>query len=300
MKQAKFLTITFSVVFVLIIIVYPKAQDWPVGTIWVYDQIDFGPPDFNNYQIIKVVGDTIVNGLPSKKLSSFYWHSTSDTSQLKNLKYDEIIYYDGGKVYLLDPDSSKFYLIYNFNVVTGDTVSYYIRDNITGGNETFNTYVIEFENIVKTSGPFKRRVYLDKISQHCFDYYGPIIEDIGCQFYFFQNYCAVDPPNGGFLECFSNGTISYPDGINCNIPVSNDNPWIYQNIALAPNPAKDMISLSLPSEIIIDINILNINGIKQTLIANHHVYDISSYPAGIYFMELFHNNFKKYLKFVKL
>lgn len=66
--------------YVLGIIHTIRAQDWPVGTTWVYDQIDFGPFDPDNYVILKITKDTLIQNEAAKELYKFHWNAGWDSA----------------------------------------------------------------------------------------------------------------------------------------------------------------------------------------------------------------------------
>jgi hypothetical protein len=280
-------------------VVHLKAQDWPVGTLWVYDQSDFGRPDPNNFTILQIIGDTLVGGHQAKQLLPYYWVNTGDPNKPLNPKNHEIIRYENGEVFIWNSDSMKYYLIYNFKVRQGDTVSYYAGRHF-GNDEIMVMYVVESEDEVQTSINIKRRVHMQKISGDCADYHGPIIEDIGCTFYFFQNFCAVDPHFGGSLICFSNGTMNYPATEECKIPVKNDNPLNSVGIKLFPNPANEFLSISHPLDVHLVIKLSDLNGRKFDIPGIHSVYDIRSLTPGMYFLQLSSGSHNRIFKFIKM
>jgi hypothetical protein len=279
-------TIKFLLFYLITSISTLHSQDWPVGTTWVYGQIDFGPPDDNNYVILEIIKDTVIQNQDAKILNKYYWSSTWDSTHIPWYPKKYFIKTDSGRVSLWDPDSSKFLKIYDFNLQPGDTVDLHIEPYLHSKTESnYVKYQIDSFQFVQTSKSVKRKYFYHTIGgRDCFHYVNNIIEDIGGTFYFFQTYCAVDPPEGGYLVCFTNGDFHYPANKPCRIPVGIKQ-LEYQTTEIYPNPSTGLFTL--PELNLADFNIELYNQLGQQLpayIINGKI-DIR-YAPGMYILKL--------------
>lgn len=278
------------------------AQNWPVGTTWVYDQIDFGPFDPYNYVILQITKDTVIQNEDAKELFKFHWNSTWDSSHAPIYTDCYYIKTDKGRVSLWDEDSLQYHLIYDFTANVGDTVSYYVGPYLNGNMEPdFVSYRIDSIASVQTSGGPKKKFYFHKTGgRDCFNYLYNIVEDIGAGFYFFQTFCAVDPPEGGGLSCFTNGQFTYPPNSNCKIPtglqqVTAEKPKVY------PNPSSGNVYIQGLDEEDYAVELWDQFGRQYSLVkVNSKQLDIHAVPAGVYLLKLINQNKTISLKIIKV
>lgn len=279
------------------------AQDWPVGTTWIYEQYEFlWPPDPYNYIIFKISGDTLIQNQQAKILVGFGWNSSKDSTQIKPPLDTYFIKTGNGKIHLWNLDSSRFELIYDFNVRPMDSLSYYIgpfkssRDTIE-----YTKYVVESEKEVETSNGFKKIKYLQelKMDKHCIIYNGGIIDEIGCIAYFFQHYCLWDPGIGGNLVCFTNGVFNYPKDYTCKIPTGIQNPLEFPPV-IYPNPTNDIITIqNFPN---LESRVMLYNSLGQPFVCkgDENRIETSTLPAGVYLLELNNGTMHYSYKLIRL
>jgi hypothetical protein len=274
------------------------SQDWPVGTTWVYEQYEFLWPYPYNYIIFRISGDTVIQNQNAKILEEFYWDSTRDSTQIKSSIDTYYIRTNAGKVDFWNLDSARFELIYDFNVHPSDTIDLYVGPRKSKWDSVkFTKYVVDNEDYVETSMGNKKIKYLQRVESNgdCYIYGGSIIDEIGSDAYFFQQYCIADPGYGGKLVCFTNGIFNYPKDYVCKIPTGNQNlsefpPVIY------PNPANDFITIrNLPySES--EVSLYNQLGQMFNCTRMENKLDIGELPSGVYILKIknkdLHFNFK--------
>jgi hypothetical protein len=277
------------------------AQDWPVGTTWVYDQIDFGPFDPYNYVILQITKDTVIQNEDAKVLYKFHWNATWDSTHTPMYADRYFIKTDNGKVSLWDQDSAKFFLIYDFTVSVGDTVSYFIPNMRSKTELNFVNYRIDSIKSIQTSGgPKKRYIFHKTGGRDCFDYLFNIAEDIGAGFYFFQTFCAVDPPEGGGLSCFTNGQFTYPSNSNCKIPTGLQQATA-EKLKMYPNPSSGNVYIQGLDEGDYAVELWDQFGRQYSFVkVNSKQLDIHAVPAGVYLLKLINQNRTISLKIIKV
>jgi hypothetical protein len=93
------------------------AQEWaPVGATWCYNSND--PMNgYYWYAIIKSEGDTVIQGKNCKVLQS----NGIGTCTYGSAFHPLFIYSDTNKVFYFNQNINKFYLLYDFNKLPGDT-----------------------------------------------------------------------------------------------------------------------------------------------------------------------------------
>ncbi|MBK8736658.1 MAG: T9SS type A sorting domain-containing protein [Saprospiraceae bacterium] len=201
-----------------------QNKDWPIGTFWVYEQIEYGPYDPNNYAIVEVKRDTVVKNIASKIIRQYSYPNNAFSAR------EFIISKQNNKVYFYDQSDSSFYLIYDFDLTVGDTFSAHVGPFLNF--DKFTDFKIDSISFEETNhGPIKH-YFLNKLSGNAFNYPYGILEGIGNLFYFFQTYGVADPPLGGYLRCFTNSSIVYPKDRPCKIPTQlNDFSKLNLNIS---------------------------------------------------------------------
>ena len=111
------------------------SQWAPIGAKWYYDHYSGAQPYLT---VIESIKDTTILNKQCKELKSYeifvnqylqnstlysYWDTLNCPSQYS--------YYDSSIVYLYDDTLNNFYVLYNFNAVTGDTIT--VRDSLFQG-----------------------------------------------------------------------------------------------------------------------------------------------------------------------
>lgn len=159
------------------------------------------------------------------------------SGKLTHLKsFDYLLSYKENKVHLYLPLDGSFQLIYDFGLNAGDTYEAYCNFS----NDLF-TVKIDSTSTITSDGINRKVQYVTSKDFKGCNLHGMVIEGIGSTENIMPRYTTVDPPAGGYIICFSNGSFSYPSGANCDKLVSvNEQPE--EHINIFPNPTTgDMV-----------------------------------------------------------
>lgn len=238
----------------------------------------------NNYHKLESAGNTYYNFDPNSP--QFYI-----TGYVGAFRNDTL----AKKVYYIPKDSINESLLYDFNLITGDTIKGYMEQLAKDKfGSTFYAVIDSVDSVLVDSSYRKRWNF------HTYNDYwgviwneGEIIEGIGNGYGLLEGLLPMMDDNG-FLLCYSeNGTMIYPDGIGtCTLITSNDFITKNENIAVYPNPANTIINFELPlpkDEINTQLQLFDITGKAVFTKQIHSIttqIDISQYPKGMYFYQL--------------
>ncbi len=117
-------------------------------------------------------GDTVLNGVIYKKIYSLY----DTTLTNPNSAYYAAIREQNKKVYTVIDNSNEI-VLYDFNLLVGDTMTYYYSMMFTVEVDTFSRVVSKIDSIILLDGNYRKRYYLDGIG-YC-DVNDTIVEGIG-------------------------------------------------------------------------------------------------------------------------
>jgi len=225
------------------------------GQRWVVESgIGFIPSSLTTFNFA-VQGDTILTGTPCKAINVF--NTRDHTTSFR------FAYADGNKVYSYHHNTQQFQKIYDFDAITGDTITF---ESFIFGIMVMVNYVVDSTGILMIEGA-KRAV------QHCRFVNNPdnvevfplpfqIIEGAGmtrlpdpldptdfpCAYFFLGEYVchsAVDGVDTRLL-CYKDDEIELNYVSNCNTLLSSsDNPETdgQFGIKLFPNPVRDQFNI---------------------------------------------------------
>jgi hypothetical protein len=273
-------------IFLLFVSNYCLAQNWAENNaVWHYEQINIQPPFDEDYNKFSTIGDTIILGEPAKII-------LEERVTLNGTFTNEIFMKsDSNRVYLFDSISNSFKLIYDFNALPGDTIEVFCPERV--GDSTI-TIVVDSVSTININGTV---LGLQHVSQTAMAYYymsGIIIENIGWTGFMFPLSTLADPPYGGALRCFQNDSIGlyklstvdcdYLTGIK---PIHNS-----KNLSVYPNPANDVISVSVAKELDLKnvvLTLVDISGrtvLTQTIKSTETTVDINYLQKGVYLLKI--------------
>jgi hypothetical protein len=273
------------------------------GSVWTYYTGESYEPGMcytqSTLEKDSIQGDTLINSKFYKKLfvkaqttyQPYYPcinpnGTTPVGTTEKFLRYDTLT----KKVFMINDTGTVVpeRLLYNFNLIAGDTVPLY-------NNHSFsNCNIIDSVNYISFFGIQTRKFYLPHYSDGNY-----IIEGMGGSnglTYFNPNATVV---SGGFfftsLQCFKSGDSIYYNPIGSGCPsfilvgiseIKNLN----SELLFYPNPATNNITIESLHKAIIEI--LNIQGqtISQQLKQGKTDIDISSLAKGVYILRLLSND----------
>ncbi|MDD3978462.1 MAG: T9SS type A sorting domain-containing protein [Methanomicrobium sp.] len=294
------------------------SQWAPIGAKWYYDHTS-GAPQY--LTVIESINDTLVLNKQCKVLKTYTIYVLGISPGI--YQWDTLYcplqytYYDSSKVYLYDNILNDFYILYDFNAAAGDTIT--VKDSLFQGycpdNFPGNLFQYKVDSISDTTINginLKKQIVTTTQNSDWFitdpyspqGYYPIIIERIGAFKYLFGAGSFVEG-SISHLRCYEDSSISYhapdwPDTLACdylytlitNIKKIKDN----NLITIFPNPAFDMVNISLSSQDINTIYHLEIydcfgNLIRKTELDksnenSNYNFNVHSLSAGIYLIRV--------------
>lgn len=265
-----------------------NAQEWaPVGTKWYYSNLDQAWINLVP-RVIESIGDTFIDGHLSKKIIGRCdcGMTINDTNYL---------YSDSSKVFIYNDSISRFTLLYDFNLNSGETWTI-IPPNPP---DSFVVKVDSISNLILNNDTFKVQ-HVSTTYPAKYEFISTIIENIGSSDCLFpQN--SLASPGTGPLRCYENpttGIYKFPNyhfgtSFPCDTTIflysiediNNSN-----SISLYPNPTNSKINIQFESKNFSQINIYNLFGIKQkvdiSVKTNEIELDVNNLKSGVYILEI--------------
>lgn len=282
------------------------AQHWCLpGSTWYYEADFFGR---NGYQKYTYVGDTLVNNINCKKISTYFkeyrWATSGEIHEYFGQPY--YTYEQNGVTYLYNNlfGENKFDTLFNFNAQIGDkwrvalvdtacSDSLYYMTVLDTGSQVING--INLKWLYVKQGPF------DGVGAGFIYTYSTILERFGYKFdegeYGICYGATVDYQHTTF-RCYSDSTFgiySINPSIACDY-VDTDIAESKQNsisLSLFPNPSNDELNIIFdgltPIEGSIEIRDMMGKVIHKTPIKSGVVYNYSTLqlPRSIYTVSLY-------------
>ncbi len=284
----------------------------PINTVWNYEGHEL---DCNGNHINYVVEkEEIIDG---KDCSVIFAYTASNLNTNFIISPDSLIVWENdNKVYFLQ--DSIFYLLFDFDLSVGDTVTYYepinkpefstnpVMDISQGPNE-YMAEVTQIENV--TISNTSLRSFDTKIISPD-DSYGlrnSIIENVGSLSQNFTGDHQLFVADGCFggLQCYDNGQIEYKTeslfqtpNPSCDFLDSTEETEINNSIQVYPIPARHFLHIETTLQIE-KIEILDLRGqqIKSETLSN--IINVEELIPGIYILTIKLENGINSMKFVK-
>lgn len=259
-------------------------QDWaPIGAKWWYKIYCFETPDCG-YETFTSVKDTVVNGSTAKIIErKVYggepWTDISDTSL--------IMFYQDEKVFNYDYLNQEFYVLYDFNLNVGDTLTIQDSTKYRGfynyDNDDLNEIAlfqikidsIDYHDIDNQS---LKHLYTSPTDDSKYFFNGPIIERIGNKINMFGQATTMIP--GGYpeyLRCYKDDLIDLTDS-NCEyistVDIQDVKPHAFK---VYPTLTKDFIYIEGNNNLldeILEISITNLEG--KNIVVNEFISVVQS------------------------
>lgn len=260
------------------------------SSIWTIALIEMG--SYKNNSSYSLVSDTTINDLTYKTIYVSYDSVFNNANSFYHSAFREI----EGKWLFVPKGEAVEYLLYDFNVKTGETVT--INNPWTNGEK--DLIVFKTDSIELSDGFHKYFEVgdYDKPSGQ------PYIIDTWIK--------GIGSPNGVFysgfsgldfgyrLLCYHNLTdlvyLNSPDGTCGYIKLSNTIQPLISDIKISPNPSMGIINIDSKENVLIEI--YDITGIKR-IKSNYKSIDISCLETGIYFVKVF-NSAGQFIKTEKI
>lgn len=225
------------------------AQNWaPEGAVWHYSHVNpwLG---HNEYNSIQVEGDTIIQGIQCQHLVKL-----KGAGNLRPL--EEFMYEDNGQVFYYHEEQDSFFLLYDFNLLPGDTLTITATEPFPFGMGTdFIKIRIDSLSYLDINGT-------SRVVQHITQLEAPgynseisfeMIEGIGAttQMFYWNSPYIADISKDTDLRCYQDPTLGqYSTGIAfvCDdVLLNGEGPeGPIQDLAIYPNPAREFIGWSVP------------------------------------------------------
>lgn len=225
------------------------AQTWaPEGAIWHYSHVNpwVGHDEYNS---IQVVGDTMIQGISCQHLVKL-----KGAGNLRPL--DEFMYEDNGKVYYYHEELDSFFLLYDFSLLSGDTLKITFTEPFPfGTGPEFIKIRIDSISYLDINGSSRLVQHITQLEAP--GYMGAVsfdmIEGIGAttQMFYWNSPYIADVSKDTDLRCYQDPTLGqYSTGIAfvCDDVLLNglgpEGP--VQELAIYPNPAREFIGWRVP------------------------------------------------------
>ena len=254
----------------------------PIGAKWHYDQGTFNP-GLTTYQTLESISDTIINGIPCRKLMKISRMAGTEISYMYMYSVnDSVLFYA----------ANGFHLLYDFGAVTGDTITVGYYTTYDGSPLKM---IVDSTGTIIINGETRKLQYVSCGDGYVIEFGGIVIEGIGNEIYLFPRF---DFYMDGPLRCYEDSVT----GLFIN-PYHPLNGWNFEDceqiitgitergtisdIRIYPNPATQFLeigNLDQPTE----FTLLDIHGrkIKSAEIFPSTRINLDEVPGGLYFVKL--------------
>lgn len=255
------------------------SQYWKKEAQWIYWQEKFMPSMPDGYQLLTKSGDTIIDHKACVIIRENYISMGPNGLDTSKFAYNYILHSEDNKVFYYEKDTKVFELLYDFNLMAGDTFTSYCNFN----KQHFNVR-IDSTSIIDISGQKRKVQHLRTfdISAGCrLDWM--TVEGIGNFQFLFPRPDFVDPPPGGGLICYRDDMIIYPNAKECELVIANKDPD--QTIPnIYPNPVEDVLHIEGIESAELSIHDAAGKPVMKVLTTNE--INFSRLPPGIYVLRL--------------
>lgn len=235
---------------------------------WVYQyRDDFGQP-WGSYHEYQLSGDTLIGMTVYSKI------------------YDRIFYAGGireqqKQVWFLPDTAWSEYLLYDFNVVTGDTVTGIYGGTVFGPNDTVQ--VVYEDSVLCSDGPHHRIWFSNGANW---------IEGVGSNNYLLMPLLFAGLSGNDYLECFHNdSTTVLPVGASGCFTAIDEYSNNHHPVGISPHPVSRVSKISLDYAFEIQEAVLfDMRGKKVEPIIEKNGTDLQidrkGIPDGLYLLNL--------------
>jgi Secretion system C-terminal sorting domain len=268
------------------------AQDWPVGTKWLYEQFDYLPDNLDEYILFEVEADTVVDNQKLLVLREYFIINTN-TGIVSYKNKTHLMQKNGGRVLFKKGGVGPLLLLYDFNAKENDTIRTYYPEV---GNAAPLLVKVDSVRFRLIDGVNWKHQYVSTIrGDRAYSFTGYNVADIGNDFFIFPTYGAVDPPPGGRLLCFNNGVVRYSRSNSCDMILPT------QTVSEAPfhiypNPSAGQVYVEWAGAKRWEL--FSAAGQKVLSGEDENTIDLSGLPSGPYWLFLF--NQKERMRVAKI
>ncbi len=269
--------------------------EWaPIGAKWYFNNVEGYDPPSTGYVTIESIGDTLLIEKLAKIMKITYF---SSDGIIHNLGF-EYTYQDNNKIFYYK--NGKYYLLYDFGAVIGDTLKIYSNKPNGCGFDTIGTIKIRETGISVINNDSLRFYEVIPVNNSIWTINGKIFERIGSMQYMFpltNNICGLmDYIEVGGLRCYTDSdfgiykTVNYP----CDTLMPYKTNIEYkpnQTINIFPNPVDDYLNIIITSKSTINLylsihNLLGVSLINNLINNDENKIDISLFNEGIYILKI--------------
>jgi hypothetical protein len=271
------------------------SQSWaPVGAAWYYTENFFMSPNID-YLKIESVKDTTIQGIVCKKLVKRHLLVCTDRP------VEEYMYNNGQKVYFYDTIFHTFQQLYDFTPVVGNSWYFRVKNYQTPGDEDTLYVKVDSVTTVSINGSVKNKLYVRYDFHNEMipgsSYNGVLIESVGDLMYMFNYYptfgfvCDGNMSQG--LRCYEDPVLGlWQTGIadSCTYVYTGIDNLMQSLVTIQPNPAHDVVTINLPSEIrSTEFTLFSLQGkqvMKGIMTGGKNTINVTGLPAGIYVFQI--------------
>jgi hypothetical protein len=252
----------------------------------------------SDYQIF-ITGDTLISSTTYHKLQKTGIKYQEDLfGNCTSIIQSNINQYVGcfrndttnKRIYYLPPFTTTDTILYDFNLVLGDTIKTYLS-GFTGED-----WLVTNIDSVLLGSQYHKRFKLN----NCFPKTLYIIESMGSTFGLLSPFICWAPYYEHIydLQCFKmNNLTVYPDSSTvCSLVSSVNEPFIENVISIFPNPTTGQLNITTNLQSY-ELSIFNSTGQliqKRKIISNSILLDISDLPTGLYLIQVSENEKQLY------
>ncbi|MEZ4918547.1 MAG: T9SS type A sorting domain-containing protein [Saprospiraceae bacterium] len=249
-----------------------------------------GIPKFRKFS---KAGDTTVQNRNCIVLDEFYV-KIQNNQLINNLVETHILCNENKVMDYYNPEDSTFYTLYDFNLSVGDTSKSYCPISNIYTYTLIDSLKEEVVNGQAVQVQFHSMIY--QPGWQC-ELSSRVIENIGSSKYLFPRFGAVDPPQGGYLMCYSaSNNFIYPEGNQgCEITVSEKH-IEFEAGSIYPNPVTHVLNLDLLS---FDYCTLFDSSGRQVLSSTEKTINMENLRTGLYYLKIVDKNKSGVVKLVK-
>ena len=264
------------------------AQEWfPLGASWYYNQIIL----FNgeSYRYFEVTGETVIQGKNCKIITGSCSCGVSG--------YGGYVYEEDDKVFTFDSDAGTFKLLYDFNLVVGDTLK--LETYASSGEDAL--FLIDSITFIQLDTLQLRVQHLTQLSLFV-GLGNKIIERIGSDVCMYPQSTVCDPSTGG-LRCYEDaelGLINFQsperpcDYITSAVPEMEE-----KEIKIFPNPSTGILHIESDKSIE-KIELFNsvfnpCYTLNNPDLSNAEI-NLESLPLGVYILRISTHNKSVFFK----
>lgn len=279
------------------------SQKWfDASDTWVY-RISEGLSAIEGFAEYSNARDTIVDGIDVIALDGYfkvYSFSLGRNSEWNNVS---LYYEENNKIYAFSIFDGSPYLLYDFNLEVGETISY-IRPSpcMEGPPDTLVMHLdsLGVVNIGNEDLAVQNFSYYDETYQVQGEL--EVIETIGATSNFDLDdilFCSSFHPATERLCAFNTsfGDVQILEE-DCYFVISNtDDPQVAQ-FSYYPNPVNDILQIETEHNDF-SVGVYNGSGMLMQEHQNDRAIDVSALPVGLYFVELLADGHRGYARMIK-